>query len=138
MGIKLRTSVPQTDKVLVPRWLYLENFREMDKRYKEKQKENFDARHRVEDLPPIPDETEVWVATDNKPVRGAVNSLADRPRSYVVYTPTGQVERNRSHFTIVPGTDNEADQQSPVEIATPHGIMTRSRTGTAVNPPDRL
>ena len=54
MGRRLRTSVPQTDKFLVPEWPYLKNFREGDKAMREKQKENFDSRHRVKDLPPIP------------------------------------------------------------------------------------
>ena len=35
MGRRLRTSVPQTDKFLVPEWPYLKNFREGDKAMRE-------------------------------------------------------------------------------------------------------
>ena len=42
MGRRLRSSVPQKDKILIPQWSYLSSFRELDKKYKGKQKENFD------------------------------------------------------------------------------------------------
>ena len=38
MGRRLRTSVPQTDKMLIPQWSYLKTFRELDKNQKAKQK----------------------------------------------------------------------------------------------------
>lgn len=58
-GRRLRTSVPQTDNMLMPQWPYLKCFRELDQKQKEKQKQNFDSRHLVKNLPPIPDDTEV-------------------------------------------------------------------------------
>ena len=106
MGRRLRTSVPQTDKRLTPQWPYLKSFRERDKRYKEKQKENFDSRHRVKDLPSIPDDTDVWITTETEPAPGRVISPADRPRSYVMDTPSGQMVRNRSHLTVMPNEDS--------------------------------
>ena len=96
MGRRLRTSVPQTDSMLVPRWSYLEKFRESEKQYNIKQKENFDSKHRAKKLPPISNDTEVWITTEQEPVPGVVVSPADRPRSYVIETPSGQIERNRS------------------------------------------
>ena len=36
MGRRLRTSVPLTDKMLRPQWVYLETFRELDKKQKAK------------------------------------------------------------------------------------------------------
>ena len=83
MGRRLQTSVPLTDKMLIPQWIYLETFRELDKKKKAKQKENFDLRHRAKDLPAIPDDTEVWITTGSEPVSGRVISPAGRPRSYV-------------------------------------------------------
>ena len=141
MGRRLRSSVPQTDKMLVPQWPYLKEFRALDQKQKQQQKENFDSRHRARDLPPIPDDAEVWITTDNEPVPGRVISPADRPRSYVVATPSGQIERNRSHLTVVPrenSEDSDTNQQPQVDNETPRRIMTRSRTGTTVNPPQRF
>ena len=141
MGRRLRTSVPQTDKMLVPQWSYLKSFREVDRHFKGKQKENFDARHRVKDLPPIPNETDVWVTSESEPVSGKVVAPADRPRSYVVDTPSGQIKRNHSQLIVVPSENSESyktTQQPEVETSPPRRIMTRSKTGTAVNLPDRL
>ena len=139
MGRRLRTSLPQMDKLLIPQWSFLTKFREQDKALKEKQKENFDSRHRSKELAPIPNDTEVWIVSDDQRVPGRVVSPADRPRSSVVETPTGQVERNRSHLQVLPDTnetENESPTASPPEQ--PRRIMTRSKTGTAVSKPDRL
>jgi transposase InsO family protein len=144
MGRRLRTSLPLTDKMLTPQWPFLEKFREQDKAMKEKQKENFDSRHRARDLPTLPNDTEVWIMSEDEPVHGRVVSPADRPRSYIVETPTGQIERNRSQLQVVPNiedTESETiDQRTETETVpeTPRRIMTRSRTGTAVTKPDRL
>ena len=101
-------------------------------------------RHRAKDLQPIPNDTEVWITTDSEPVSGRVVSPASLPRSYVVETQSGRIERNRSQLTVVP-RENSGDSETPqvnqqpaVETETPRRIMTRSRTGTAVNPPNRL
>ena len=113
----------------------------MDRHFKGKQKENFDARHRVKDLPPIPNETDVWVTSESEPVSGKVVAPADRPRSYVVDTPSGQIKRNHSQLIVVPSENSESyktTQQPEVETSPPRRIMTRSKTGTAVNLPDRL
>ena len=67
MDRRLKTSVPQTDSMLVPRWSYLEKFRESEKQYKIKQKENFDSKHRGKELPPISNDTEVWITTEPEP-----------------------------------------------------------------------
>ena len=102
MGRRLRTSVLQTDKMLIPQWSYLKTFRELDKNQKAKQKENFDLRHHAKDLPAIPDDTEVWITTDSGPVSGRM--ISHRPQLYVVETPSGQIERNRSQLTVAPRT----------------------------------
>ena len=93
MGSRLRTSIPKTDKMLIPLCSYLKTFREVDKNQKVKQKEKQeDLRHRAKDLPAIPDNTEVCITIDSGLVSGRVISPADRPRSYVVETPSGQIE----------------------------------------------
>ena len=91
MGRRLRTFVPQADKLIVPQWPYLADFRKLDQEYKRKQKQNFDRRFRARDLPPLPDYTELWITTDRVAIRGRVVSPASRPRSYIVETPSGRL-----------------------------------------------
>ena len=71
-------------------------------------------------------------------VRKSDLSHAGRPSSYVVETPSGQIECNRSQLTVVPRENSETNYRSETETETPCRVMTRSRTGTAINPPDRL
>ena len=118
----------------------MEKFRESEKQYKIKQKENFYSKHRAKKLPPISNDTEVLITTEQEPVPGVVVSPADRPRSYVVETPSGQIERNR----IVPERSENSDSSEPVntqqegESPPPKRIMTGSKTGTTLRPPERL
>ena len=100
----------------------------------------FDLRHHAKDLPDIPDDTEVWITTESEPVSGRVISPADQPQSCVVEMPSGRIECNRSQLTVVPRENSETPEtnQPQVETETPRRIMTRSKTGTAINPPNRF
>lgn len=146
MGRQIRTTVPQPTRYLVPRWTYLPEFRQKSVEYKRKQKENFDLHHRVREASELPDQVDVWVNTGPEPVRGTVTNAAEQPRSYQVSTPSGDLCRNRSQLNVVP--PRESDPESPRDQATSASsdppldpppsprIMTRSRTGTRVVPPD--
>ena len=101
MGQRIRTPIPQTNKLLVPNWAYLKTFREKNEQFKQSQKRNFDKRHRASELTPIPDDTEVWITSERQSIQGKVISHVGSPRSYVVSTPSGEVHRNRSHLNIV-------------------------------------
>ena len=167
MGRKIRSTVPQTNKQLVPKWPYLAEFRRKNQGFKTKQKQNFDARHRVRNAPAIPDDAEVWVNTGQEPIQGRVTSAFGLPRSYVVQTPTGEIRRNRSHLNIVPPSNGDtgagnshdvpsngdagAGSSSPESYSplvprpspqqqSPRSsrIPTRSYTGTTLHPPDYL
>ena len=113
MGRKIRTSVPQTNKHLMPEWTYLTDFHKKNAEFK-KQKENFDNRHRVHSLPEIPDDAEAWVNSGPVPVRGRIVTSSESPRSYLVSTPTGEVRRNRIHLNIMPPVE-ETHVTSPDE-----------------------
>ena len=145
MGRRLRTTVPQTDKQLVPKWSFLPEFRRLNKEFKQHQKYNFDRRHRVQELPPISDEQDVWISTDGEPTPGTVVSSAPTPRSYIVETPTGQVHRNRSQLRVVPRTTQdqgperqESDTRENAQDRQPSRIITRSQAGVQLKPPERL
>lgn len=129
MGRRIRSDLPQS----TPQWPYLQEFKVCDKEYKLCQKRDFDSRHRVQDLPVIPIDTDVWITTDGSPTTGRVVAPADAPQSYSVETPSGEVRRNRSQLNIVPGCHSNT---STTRDRSP--IQTRSRTGTNIAPPDRL
>lgn len=138
MGRRLRTPIPQTDVQLTPTWPYLEEFKRLNQKFKERQKADYDRQHRVQELPEIPTDSEVWVTSDNTAVRGRVINPADTPRSYLVETPTGEVQRNRQHLNVVPDHPANEPAESTNKTESPNRIMTRSRTGTLVKPPQRL
>lgn len=142
MGRQIRTTVPQPVKHLTPKWTYLPEFRQRNAEFKERQKANFDLRHRTREAPEIPDQVDVWVNSGSEPVRGTVTASAEQPRSYLVSTPSGDLRRNRSQLNIVPPTTEGAPgltrEQSPAPQPSPQKIMTRSRTGTDVSKPDYL
>lgn len=83
-------------------------------------------------------------------MRGTVVQSAATPHSYIVETSSGKIRRNRHHLTINPEKDGVASRkQTPISEANPEltekatimehePIMTRSRTGTPINPPERL
>ena len=59
MGRKIRTNIPQLKDTLIPKWSYVNNFRSLDKRYKQSQKKNYDQHHRVRTLPLLPEDQPV-------------------------------------------------------------------------------
>ena len=134
MGRVIRNTVPQITETLIPKWSYLEKFPKDNSNFKQKQKTDFDKRHRVKPLAEIPDDTYVWIRTGNQQTTGRVVSSANAPRSYLVDTPHGQIRCNRLHITPMPNSNeidtNERPNRSP--------IRTRSRTGVTINPPERL
>ena len=105
MGRRLRTLIPQ---LLVPNLVYHKMCREKNKQFKESQKKKFDKRHWTRELTPIPENTDVWITSEDRPIQGTVVSPADSPRSYVVSTPAGLLHRNRSHLNVVPEKSQSA------------------------------
>jgi len=135
MGRKVRGNLPQVTEKLNPNWSYVEEFRKQDGDFKRKQKQDYDRRHRVQSLPPIPDESEVWITSGPQPVQGCATST-NAPRSYIVQTDSGEVHRKRSHLNVI--LDTPAISQSTKQIEQPRRIMTCSQTGTIIRPPNRL
>ena len=82
------------------------------------------------------------ITTEKQPVEGRVVEPAEAPRSYIVETPSGEVRRNRSQLNIVPEHSSTVEPEvgsSPTSVREqPRRIVTRSQTGTAIRPPERL
>ena len=138
MGRRLRTTLPIVPDQLTPSWPYLNKFQELNEQFKERQKVDYDRRHRTHPLPSIPNDTEVWVTSGTIPSPGRVTAHSSAPQSYIVDTPQGEMRRNRLHLNVVPNGQsavNDSSTTSPVNTNRP---VTRSVTGTAVHPPDRL
>ena len=138
MGRRLRANIPILKSQLIPEWKYLEEFRNKNHRYKQQQKRNFDRHHGVRALAPIPDDTNVWITSGDRPVEGRVVHPAETPRSYIVETPSGRVRRNRVHLNPMPNDATDDATIDHTQRPSRDPIMTRTRTGTAIHPPDRL
>ena len=135
--------MPLITAQLIPSWSFMEEFRSQNSSFKEQQEQEYDQRHGVRSLSPIPDNSDVWIASGEQPATGNVIRPAYTPRSYIVDTPSGQVRRNRQHLNIVPARHEPTDStDSPTtdstDSPTRDQIIIRSRSGTAIRPPDRL
>ena len=148
MGRSLRSTLPQTKDHLIPEWSYLQPVRESEQRFRKKQKQVYDRRHRVANLPPLPDNTPVWVDGESSTVPCEVKKQASSPRSYIINTPSGTLRRNRFHLQVAPANCPGTDETSPNDSVESHDplrrvtepprtIMTRSKTGTLIQPPPR-
>ena len=84
----------------------------------------------------LPEDTSVWVKSGDVPVSGRVIAKSDKPRSYLVETPTGTLRRNRSHLGVDP-TPPAPPTTSP-RLEDTRTIMTRSKTGTTIHLPVRF
>jgi len=60
MGRKIRTDVPQQKDKLITNWEHIQNFRTLDEKYKQTQKENYNRYHGVRALPPLPEDQTMW------------------------------------------------------------------------------
>ena len=142
MGRRAKTNVPMVKDLLVLQLPDYQKFRQCDKEFKMSQKNNYDRLLRTHSLPPLPNDTEVWVTTEERQVPGQMISRSETPRSYVVQTDTGNVRRNRQHLTVVPDRTRQSQEQTPAPTTTsltPRSpILTRSRTGTQTRPPIRF
>ena len=60
-------------------------------------------------------------------IAGRTVNMADTPRSYIVQTPSSEIQRNRSQLNIDPSIETETAEDTQ-EQQTRSPIMTRSRT----------
>ena len=135
MGRRLRSNLPVHEDQLIPKWDYLKEFRCQNKIYKTKQKQQYDLRHRVLPLDQLPEDSEVFITTNGRVTSGQVVTPVDAPRSYLINTSSGLIRRNRRDLTPIP--DGSSQPNGAPETVT-NQIMTRSRTGTSIHPPNRL
>lgn len=68
----------------------------------------------TEQLPDIPNNTDIWVTTDKCYTTGQMVTTANTPRSYIVETPNGKVHRNHSQLNIQPSDTNDWPRKGDV------------------------
>ena len=68
MGRRIRTDISQVKKQFVPNWPLMANFKVQDEKFKALQKRSYDKRHRVKQLPELPDKLPVWVENQGRQV----------------------------------------------------------------------
>ena len=138
MGRRLRSPIPTLAQALAPNWPDLNKFREVDDKYKLKIKKQYDRRHRVRELPVLDDEVPVYISGGR-----SISAIPDNvvqsagERSHQVQTPNGLSRHNRSHLHERP-IDNERSTSISHSECPRSPILTRSKTGTIVRPPNRL
>ena len=134
----LCSPIPTLAQALALNWPDLNKFREVDDKYKLKIKKQYDRHHRVRELPVLDDEVPVYISgrRSTSAIPGNVVQSAGE-RSYQVQTPNGLSRRNRSHLHERP-VDNERSTSISHSECPRSPVLTRSKTGTIVRPPNRL
>ena len=150
MNRKLCTTIPISRDLRMPAVPDYSAVAEKDRREKEKQAENFNARHAAKELPTLLPGDVVYV-TDRE--RAGTVLSETTPRSYLVQTPEETFRRNRSQVIQMPQSDPEAEPHQSVSgsdnvdrrtIPVPTELSegqktypTRLRSGKGLRPPER-
>ena len=103
MGRKLRTILPITSRQLKPSVPKERVVREKQRKFKKRNKKNFDRRHKVRDLQPLQLGDTVWVP-ENQSDGTVVEQL--NTRLYMVRVQGGTIRRNRRDLIALPESDS--------------------------------
>ena len=135
MSRNLRTTLPTTREQRCPKVVNPLDLEERDDRLKDRQKRNFDQRHRAKDLPELQPGDTVWIPDRNSP--GTVlEGETPSPRSHNVQTRDGTYRRNRQHLVQIPVREpiqevgNETEPQDSEQPS-------RTRSTRSSRPPER-
>ena len=121
-----------------PRVVNFSDLEEKDHRIKERQRQNYDERYRVKELPLLEPGDTVWI-----PDQETSGIIVDETttQSHTVETSNGSYRRNRKHLVRLPGQEadgEEIEQNDQNEtLNSSNSRKTRSKTSHAVRPPDR-
>ena len=121
MGRQPKSTLPQINTHLTPDWPHLISFPENDSKFKEKQSQYYNNRHRSSPLSgqTVRGYTPSGLRPTRQQTQGTVHSDAETPRSSPwINTPSGR------HLKIVPDTV----VPSPPPNFVRYPIMTRSKT----------
>ncbi|KAJ8911591.1 hypothetical protein NQ315_015337 [Exocentrus adspersus] len=114
MNRKLRSTLPILPSKLEETPDIRSEFKEKEKRIKDKMEENYNRRHHVRDMDPLNDGNSVWIVDIRK--YGKIVKICDKSRSYIVNTEVGQYRRNRWHLIYAPYHFPPNRDESPTPI----------------------
>ena len=132
MSRNLRTTLPDIRERKVPMVVDPLVFKEKDNDIKQRQKRNYDSRHKAKELPLLEPGDSVWI-----PDRESTGRVV-APRSLVVETSDGPFRRNRQHLVPFPQTDTDCNSDQEGQSEPTHHRETRSRAGRLPPPPLRF
>jgi len=96
MGRRICTTIPTVNSQFKPKLPNNQMVRKKEATIKQRQKSNYDRRHRVRSLSPLKEGDNVLLPDG---AHGQMTRPADMPRSYQVETDTGTLRRNRRQLT---------------------------------------
>ena len=137
MGRALRATVPIQLQQLQPKLPNSKELRKRDKELKNKQKENYDIRHKASEQGILEPGDEVWISDQG--VSGEVEN-EQGPRSYEVQTSTGVVRRNRRDLNRLPSHDEHSSVNGTpptTQSSTSGHTCQPRRSSRETKPPDR-
>ena len=126
---KLRTTVPMTREQRKPKVPDQQSLKAREEEIKRNQKNNFDSRRGVRDLPELEEGELVW--TPDRQAEAVVQEVA--PRSYNVSTPDGTVRRNRRDLVQMPQA-NITETPETVESTNEPSVRRSTRESHQVEP----
>ena len=135
MSRQLRTTLPVGREQRSPKVVDAADLEKMDYHLKERQRQNYDQRHRTKELPSLEPGDTVWIP--DRESSGTVVSETS-PRSHIVETSDGSFRRNRRHLVRLPSTEAGGESERTVSPDTQSARVTRSQTGRTLRPPERL
>ena len=132
MSRNLRTTLPVIRDQKAPKVVNLSRLQEKEGNIKERQRQNYNRRHKAQELPQLESGDTVWI-----PDRDSSGTVVEEasPHSHIVDTPDGSYCRNWRHLVRMPSPEpsRNPEQSGPAE-----GRITRSSSGRLPQPPSRL
>ena len=108
---QIKTILPQNPDRLKPKVINQTSLLKKENAARAYSKKNYDVRHRAQNMTPLRAGDNVHVKSFN--IDGKVLKAADRPRSYVVATPRGEISRNRRHLVRL---NKEVELNDPTDL----------------------
>ena len=145
LGRRLQTRLPALAKCLVPRTVNHELLHATDTQAKASQKQYYDNRHGVRELPPLSVGQPVLLKLDTQDGWNKVGTVARTQhdnRTYLVDTPSGTLRRNRRHLQAVPALPTQPmepeDPEDPPDTSPVAGLPPSHIPTAAVATPQGL
>ena len=138
MGRAIRTTVPISSGKLTPAVPDLAILREREKRTNDRQKNNFDCRHRARSLTPLNHGDRVWLPSEQMSATVLANA-GERPYELSTYTDELHDEQPSDELSDEQPSAHLNDESPSMTVdVTPHPLPVTTSSGRVVKPPQRF